>query len=64
MTDTKMQLHNTKWLAKLLGVSVSAIEKRRSQKPLSLPAPIRNGKSVRYLEATVFAWLETCKVNY
>jgi predicted DNA-binding transcriptional regulator AlpA len=64
MTDTNMKLHDTKWLAEILGVSVSVIEKRRSQKPISLPASFRIGRSIRYSEATVLAWLETCKVKY
>jgi|APLak6261658528_1056013.scaffolds.fasta_scaffold46980_2 predicted DNA-binding transcriptional regulator AlpA len=62
MTDTK-QLRDSKWLALLLGISVSAIEKRRSTDPSSLPAPIRIGRMVRYDEATVFAWLEKLSSN-
>jgi predicted DNA-binding transcriptional regulator AlpA len=64
MSNRRSNLHDTKWLAELLGVSVSTIEKRRSQNPLSLPTPIRLGKTVRYDEETVFAWLESCKENY
>jgi predicted DNA-binding transcriptional regulator AlpA len=62
MTDIK-QLRDSKWLAQLLGISVSAIEKRRSNDPSSLPAPIRIGRMVRYNEATVFAWLEKLSSN-
>ena len=63
MTDTK-KLHDTKWLAEFLGVSVSTIEKRRSLKPSSLPAPICLGRMVRYDEGTVLAWLESCRVTH
>lgn len=61
MSNIKSNLHDSKWLAELLAVSVSTIEKRRSKKPSSLPALIRLGKTVRYDEETVFAWLESCK---
>jgi predicted DNA-binding transcriptional regulator AlpA len=63
MSNRKSNLHDSKWLAELLAVSVSTIEKRRSQNPSSLPPPIRLGKTVRYDEATVFAWLENCRGN-
>lgn len=62
MTDTQ-KLHDTKWLALLLGVSVSTIEKRRSKDPASLPPHIRIGRMIRYEEATVSAWLENSRVS-
>lgn len=62
MSD-RSNLKDTKWLAQLLGVSVSAIEKRRSHDPSTLPVPIRIGRMVRYDEATVFAWLEGCRAS-
>jgi len=61
MSDRR-NLKDTKWLAQLLGVSISTIEKRRSLAPSSLPVPIRIGRMVRYDETTVYAWLESCQV--
>jgi predicted DNA-binding transcriptional regulator AlpA len=51
-------LKDTKWLAKLLGLCVNAIEKRRSKDPESLPPCVRIGSAVRYLPSDVYAWLE------
>lgn len=62
MTDLQ-KLRDTKWLTELLGVSVSTIEKGRWLKSSSLPASIRIGRMIRYEEATVFAWLESCREN-
>jgi predicted DNA-binding transcriptional regulator AlpA len=64
MSTRRSNLHDSKWLAELLAVSVSTIEKRRSQNPSSLPTAIRLGKTVRYDEETVFAWLERCRENF
>ena len=53
-----MTLHDTEWLAKKLGISVSTIEKLRSQQSEDLPASITIGKTIRYSEAYVEWWLQ------
>lgn len=59
MTDLKQpQLRSTAWLAELLGVTVSCIEKRRSQAPNTLPPHIKIGRMVRYIVDDVYTWLE------
>jgi predicted DNA-binding transcriptional regulator AlpA len=56
-------LRDTKWLAQLLGVSVSCIEKRRSTKPHTLPPHSKPRNRVRYSEADVYAWLAKQRVE-
>lgn len=59
MTDAKQpRYRDTAWLAELLSVTVSCIEKRRSLAPETLPPHIKIGRLVRYLEDDVYAWLE------
>jgi len=57
-----MRLHDTKWLAKRLNISVSTIEKLRAKNSKELPIAIQINKSVRYCESYVDWWLET-KLN-
>jgi len=54
-----MQLHDTKWLAKRLNLSVSTIEKLRAQNSQELPIPIQINKTIRYSDSYVEWWLET-----
>jgi len=54
-----MQLHDTKWLAKRLNLSVSTIEKLRAQNSQELPKPIQINKTIRYSDSYVEWWLET-----
>jgi len=54
-----MQLHDTKWLAKRLNLSVSTIEKLRANNSQELPIPIQINKTIRYNDSYVEWWLET-----
>lgn len=56
------QLRDTKWLADILSVSVSCIEKRRAYFPDSLPKAIRVGRLVRYSEDDVQRWLNDQRI--
>lgn len=53
-----MKLRDTKWLAEKLGISVSTIEKLRTQQSDELPKSITINRSVRYDEAYVDWWLQ------
>lgn len=51
-------LKNSQWLADTLGLSLSTIKKLRCEDHLSLPPWIKIGKSYRYDEKVVAAWLD------
>jgi len=53
-----MNLHDSKWLAEKLNLSVSTIEKFRAEKPDDLPKPIIINKSIRYCETHVDWWIQ------
>ena len=50
-------LQPTSWLAKRLGVSVSTIERLRSQGSFDLPPSITIGGSIRYDNLIVEEWI-------
>ena len=52
-----MKLHDSKWLAEKLNLSISTIEKLRSEQPDELPQPIILNKTIRYCELHVDWWL-------
>lgn len=52
-----LPLHDTAWLAKRLRLSVTTIERMRAHNPAQLPPSITIGRSIRYDEATVEAWI-------
>ena len=57
-------LQPTSWLAKRLGVSVSTIERLRSQGSTDLPPSITIGGSIRYDNLIVEEWIcERMKVS-
>jgi len=45
------------WLAERLGVSVTTVERMRSREPSQLPAHVTIGRSIRYDEQVVEAWI-------
>lgn len=52
-------LQPTSWLAKRLGLSISTVERLRAQGGDALPPHVViGGRSVRYDEAVVDAWIE------
>ncbi len=54
---TSTTLKPTKWLANRMGLSVSTIEKLRSQTSPDLPRPVMIGTAIRYDESYVEWWL-------
>lgn len=56
-TIIPQQMRTTGWLAKRLGLSIATIERLRAQKSTDLPPHIAIGKSIRYDELAVEAWL-------
>lgn len=50
-------LRTSRWLAQRLGLSLTTVERLRASAPSELPPCIVIGRSVRYAEATVEAWL-------
>lgn len=56
-------LQNTAWLAKRLGLSVTTIERLRTQDPSQLPNSISIGRSIRYDESTVEAWIQSASIT-
>lgn len=61
--DARSPLWSTRRLAPVLGITVSSLEKRRSTEPDSLPPALKTGRSVRYREADVLAWLAQKRVT-
>ena len=57
-TKTLHRLLPTSWLAQRLNVSVTTIERLRSQGSSDLPPHITIGKSIRYDDRVVEAWLQ------
>jgi len=55
--NTVQQLRSTSWLAQRLGLSVATIERLRVQKSPDLPPHVTIGRSIRYDENVVTAWL-------
>lgn len=55
--NTVQQLRPTSWLAQRLGLSVATIERLRVQKSPDLPPHVTIGRSIRYDENVVAAWL-------
>jgi len=53
-----MKLHDTKWLADKLGISISTIEKLRAKDSIEIPIAIQINKTIRYSESYVEWWLE------
>jgi predicted DNA-binding transcriptional regulator AlpA len=52
------KLQPTKWLAQRLNLSLTTIERLRTQSPQSLPPHVAIGKSIRYDERAVENWLQ------
>lgn len=53
-----MQLQDTAWLAKRLGVSITTIERLRSRGGNQLPPFIMIGSSIKYDESVVEIWIK------
>jgi len=53
-----MKLHDTKWLAETLDLSISTIEKLRSEQSNEIPPSININKTIRYSESYVGWWLQ------
>ncbi len=58
-TKTLHRLLPTSWLAQRLNISVTTIERLRAQQSPDLPPHITIGKSIRYDERVVEAWLQS-----
>lgn len=56
--EATRQLHSTSWLAKKLGLSISTIERLRTYDSGDLPPFIKIGRSYRYDNRVVDAWLD------
>lgn len=56
------KLKNSDWLAGILGLTRSAIEKRRYQHPELLPPSIKIGRKVYYQEDVVSKWIAQHRV--
>ena len=56
--SVQTRLQGTRWLAKRLGLSVSTIERLRSENSLDIPPHVRIGNGYRYDELYVEYWLE------
>ncbi|WP_280513332.1 helix-turn-helix transcriptional regulator [Chromobacterium amazonense] len=57
-TKTLHRLLPTSWLAQRLNISVMTIERLRAQQSPDIPPHITIGKSIRYDERVVEAWLQ------
>ncbi len=57
-TKTLHRLLPTSWLAQRLNISVTTIERLRSQNSPDLPPHVTIGKSIRYDDRVVEAWLQ------
>lgn len=53
----KLKLHDTKWLASRLGISVSTIERLRAEGSNGIPKAVIN-KTIRYSEEYVAWWIQ------
>lgn len=58
-TKALHRLMPTSWLAQRLNISVTTIERLRAQQSPDLPPHVTIGKSIRYDERVVEAWLRT-----
>ena len=58
-TKNLNRLLPTSWLAQRLNISVTTIERLRAQHSPDLPPHITIGKSIRYDERVVEAWLRS-----
>lgn len=58
-TKALHRLMPTSWLAQRLNISVTTIERLRAQQSPDLPPHVTIGKSIRYDERVVEAWLLT-----
>jgi len=52
------RLHDTKWLAERLNISISTIEKLRAKKSNEIPSSITINHTIRYSESYVEWWLQ------
>lgn len=57
-TQTPHPLMPTSWLAEKLNLSVSTVERLRSHHPDQLPPHVAIGRTIRYDERVVDAWLQ------
>ncbi|MDI1291472.1 MAG: helix-turn-helix domain-containing protein [Methylobacter sp.] len=55
------ELMTTKQLAEFLKISVSSLEKQRSQNPKAPPSFIKVGRAVRYRVEDISRWLDDQK---
>jgi len=58
-TKALHRLMPTSWLAQRLNISVTTIERLRAQQSPDLPPHVTIGKSIRYDQRVVEAWLLT-----
>lgn len=56
--SVQTRLQDTRWLAKRLSLSVSTIERMRSENSPDIPPHVRIGTSYRYDELYVEFWLK------
>jgi len=52
------RLHDTKWLAERLNISISTIEKLRAKQSNEIPSSITINHTIRYSESYVEWWLQ------
>ena len=52
-------LQSTAWLAKRLGLSITTVERLRAQNSHALPQHITIGRSIKYDEGKVNAWIQS-----
>jgi predicted DNA-binding transcriptional regulator AlpA len=57
-TKALHRLMPTSWLAQRLNISITTIERLRAQQSPDLPPHVTIGKSIRYDECVVEAWLQ------
>ena len=51
-------LRSTRWLSERLGLSITTLERMRTQQPEALPPHIKINRSIRYDEQVVEHWIK------
>ena len=54
----QLELHDSKWLAAKLGISVSTIERLRAEKSDDIPQAIIINRTIRYCENYIEWWIQ------
>ena len=57
MTEEKLTLKDSRWLAERLGLSISTVKKLRAEGSQAIPQHIKIGRSIRYNPFAVEQWL-------